>query len=158
MKRRTLLNLFVAGGGMLVSGIVAIPALLTGLSPALQPSRRESWRPIGPLNEVPIGTVQDGAIVAEPDSWPRTLPGKSVFIWRPSAEELVVFSRSCTDLGCPLDHEAGSGCYFCPCHGGIFAPDGERLAGPPNRPMDRYAHRVRDGVLEIDVSSLPPGV
>ena len=30
------------------------------------------------------------------------------------------------------------------------------MAGPPNKPLYRYANRVRDGVLEIDLFSLPP--
>ncbi|WP_164102419.1 QcrA and Rieske domain-containing protein [Candidatus Laterigemmans baculatus] len=83
---------------------------------------------------------------------------QSVYVWRRSAEEVVVFSRSCTDLGCPVTWDPGSHCFLCPCHGGIFAKDGERMAGPPDRPLYRYANRVRDGRLEIDLSSVPPMV
>jgi menaquinol-cytochrome c reductase iron-sulfur subunit len=157
MNRRSLLGLLVAGAGAIVAGVVGIPALLTGLSPALQPRRREAWRPVGRLDDFPVGAVREGVIPADGKAWPRTFRRQAVFVWRRSEADLVVFSRSCTDLGCPLDYEPGSACFFCPCHGGIFAQDGERLAGPPNGPMHRYAHRVRDGVLEIDVSSIPPG-
>jgi menaquinol-cytochrome c reductase iron-sulfur subunit len=57
-----------------------------------------------------------------------------------------------------LDYDRGSACFFCPCHGGIFRQNGERLAGPPKRPMYRYAHRLRDGIVEIDLQSVPAGI
>ena len=157
MTRRFLLELVVTGAGMLVAGVVAIPTLLTGLSPAIKPRRREIWRPIGPLADIPIGLVQEKAIPTDRNAWPRSLKRHALFVRRRSETDLVILSRSCTDLGCPLDYDPGSSCFFCPCHGGIFAQDGERLAGPPNRPMHRYAHRIRDDVLEIDISSIPPG-
>jgi Rieske Fe-S protein len=157
MTRRSFFGLLVAGGTVLVAGVVGIPALLTGLSPALQGRRREVWRPVGRLDDFPPGVVRQAEVAADPAGWPRSFRPQAVFVRRRSEADLVVFSRSCTDLGCPLAYDPGSTCFFCPCHGGIFAPDGERLAGPPNGPMYRYAHRVRDGVLEVDVSSVPPG-
>jgi menaquinol-cytochrome c reductase iron-sulfur subunit len=68
----------------------------------------------------------------------------------------VVFSRNCTDASCPVVFDAGSDCFLCPCHGGVFSKDGTPLHGPPPRPLWRYAARVRAGVLEIDLNSLPP--
>jgi menaquinol-cytochrome c reductase iron-sulfur subunit len=157
MNRRSFFGLFVTGGAVLAAGMVGIPALLTGLSPALQGRRHPVWRPVGRLEDFAVGAVYQGLIPADRQGWPRSLGRQAVFVWRRSEAEMVVFSRSCTDLGCPLDYDAGSACFFCPCHGGIFAQDGQRLAGPPNRPMHRYVHRLRDGVIEIDVTSLPPG-
>ena len=157
MNRRSFFGLLVAGGSAIAAGIVGIPALLTGLSPALQRRRREIWRPVGRLEDFPTGAVHQGLISTDRRGWPRTLGRQAVFVWRRSEAEVVVFSRSCTDLGCPLDYDPGSACFFCPCHGGIFAQDGERMAGPPNGPMYRFVHRVRDGVIEVDVTSLPLG-
>lgn len=156
MIRRSFLAMLVSGVSLLVAGVVGIPALITGLSPALQPRRGERWRPVGRVADFPIGEVCEGAILVSRTDWPRLLPRQAVYVWRRSQDELIVFSRNCTDLGCPLHYDRGSTCFFCPCHGGIFKQDGERLAGPPNRPMDRYVHRVRDGVVEIDTSSIPP--
>ena len=157
MTRRSFFGLLVTGGAVIVAGIVGIPALLTGLSPALQGRRRPAWRPVGRLEDFPAGEVRQAQLPADRAGWPRSFRRQAVFVWRRSEADLVVFSRSCTDLGCPLDYDAGSACFFCPCHGGIFAQNGERLAGPPNGPMYRYAHRVQGGVLEIDIFSLPPG-
>jgi menaquinol-cytochrome c reductase iron-sulfur subunit len=155
MTRRSLFGLLVSGGAMVIASVIAIPALLFGLSPAMQLRRRETWRPVGLLSDFPLGSVQVGEVTGDLKVWPRSFRRQAVFVSRRSDTELSVFSRSCTDLGCPLAYDPGSTCFFCPCHGGIFTQDGARLAGPPNGPMYRYAHRIRDGVLEIDISSVP---
>lgn len=146
----------VAGFGTLAAGIVATPALIAGFSPVFQPRRHSVWRPIGPLSDFPVGEVRQGLIAVDRQTWPRSYGRQPVFVWRSSESEIVVLSRSCTDLGCPVGYDEGSGCFLCPCHGGIFDRGGARLAGPPKGPMFRYAHRVRDDVLEVDISSVPP--
>ncbi len=50
--------------------------------------------------------------------------------------EFSVISNVCMHLGCPV--QAGSTGFVCPCHGGSYGADGERSAGPPVRPLDRY--------------------
>ena len=100
MKRRTVSGLLVVGGSALVAGVMGIPTLIAGLSPAWR-SRRETWRPVGPFNEFPNGKVSRGIVVADRDVWPRAFGEQAVFVWRSTESEVVVFSRSCTDLGCP---------------------------------------------------------
>lgn len=155
MKRRTISGLLVIGGTALFASAVGIPALIAGIAPAFL-SRRETWRSVGQLRDFPIGKVSHAIVAADSNAWPRSFGAQAVFVWRRSETEIVVYSRSCTDLGCPLEYEEGSACFLCPCHGGIFAQDGQRLAGPPESPMHRYAYRIREGILEIDVSSIPP--
>ena len=36
---------------------------------------------------------------------------------------------------------------ICPCHNGVFDPQGRVLGGPPPRPLDRYEYKVENGVL-----------
>ena len=158
MTRRFFTGLIVAGGSAVLAGVVGVPALILGLSPLLQRGRPKRWRRVGRLDEFPLGAVQQAKLAADRMAWPRSIPSQAVFVWRQTQDSIVVFSRSCTDLGCPLNFDPGSACFFCPCHGGIFAQDGQRLAGPTDQPMYRFVHRVQDGVLEIDLASLPPGV
>jgi menaquinol-cytochrome c reductase iron-sulfur subunit len=157
MTRRFFTGLIVAGGSAVFSGIVGIPALILGLSPVFERGRRERWRSLGKLEEFRLGTIQQAQLDVDRTEWPRSLPIQTVFVWR-QAEDVVVYSPSCTDLSCPLTYDSGSACFFCPCHGGIFTQNGQRLAGPTNQPMYRFAHRIKGGVLEIDLASLPPGV
>ena len=179
MKRRTLLTGLVVGGSLAVGGIVGIPVLVFALTPR-EVEAHTAWRAIGSLDDFPIGSVTAVRIVAvqgnpgtngetdeetqiaskadaaELPSQDEALP-RGAFVWRRSVDSLVVYSRSCTDLGCPLTFDQGSFCFVCPCHGGIFNKHGKRLAGPPDRPMYRYQVRVLDdGQVQVDVLSVPP--
>ncbi|HUG92899.1 MAG TPA: Rieske (2Fe-2S) protein [Planctomycetaceae bacterium] len=156
MERRALLSQWlVTGGSLALAGISAVPSFIAAISPALRGRSDHGWQPLGRLDDFPEGAVVRAEVeVPRPDA-SRALREKGVYVWRASPDETVVYSRNCTDLSCPVTFDEGSECFFCPCHGGIFARNGERLAGPPNRPLDRYATRVKDGVLEIDLNSLP---
>lgn len=141
---------------MLVSGILGIPALLAVLSPSLKRRQGESWQVVGRITEYPIGEVVKAVVEVPRDDWARSLRERGVFVLREAADRVVVYSRSCTDLSCPVTWDPGSHWFFCPCHGGIFSKDGEPKAGPPKIPLYRYRNRQRAGMLEIDVNSLPP--
>jgi menaquinol-cytochrome c reductase iron-sulfur subunit len=156
MHRRKLLTVAMGVGGAILSGIVAIPTLIAALSPAWTRRSGEAWRTAGRLEDFPVDQVVLAPVSVERGDWSRSLEVKAVYVWRKSSNEVVVFSRSCTDLSCPVNFDSGSECFFCPCHGGIFAKDGTPMAGPPKVPLYRYRNRVRDGELEIDLYSLPP--
>lgn len=146
----------------MAAAAVVAPSLVSALSPVLpgrggrQAPRTASWRRVGRLDEFPVGSVREAVASPPPEkTWPPDELRQGVYVWRPREDDLVVFSRACTDLGCPVNHHPGSGCYFCPCHGGIFNKDGSRMAGPPERPFYRYDVRVVGGVVEIDLESVP---
>jgi len=154
--RRKWLSVLIQGGGAALAAVVGIPALLAAISPAWRPRRGEQWRHAGRLEDFPLGTVKPAIVEVGRDDWARSLESKTVYVFRRSEDDVVVYSRNCTDLSCPLVFDAGSECFFCPCHGGIFGKDGKPMAGPPSKPLYRYVNRVREGELEIDLYSLPP--
>jgi menaquinol-cytochrome c reductase iron-sulfur subunit len=158
MDRRAILIWGLRGVGMAIAGMVGIPSLMNAFSPILKQERGEegAWQFLGALDDFPVGKMRKALVDVPRATWGESLRQKGVYAWRRSREELIVFSRNCTDLGCPVTWDPGSECFFCPCHGGIFAKNGERMAGPPNRPLFRYATRVRRGRVEIDLRSLPP--
>ncbi len=158
MDRRTLLRRGFQAMGAIVAGAVGVPALILGLGPMWQERRRELWVPLGALEDYGIGEVSKALVVLPEGAAQRPVAERGVFVWRPEPEQLVVFSRNCTDLSCPITWDLGSNWFYCPCHGGIFAVDGTPQAGPPSRPLFRYALRVREGTLEIDLDSVPPMV
>jgi menaquinol-cytochrome c reductase iron-sulfur subunit len=154
--RRNLLQRGVMYGGSALAALMGLPALLAALSPAFAGRSSNRWRFVGPLTEFPVDTVRQANVRVGRSDSSRSLAEKGVYVWRKAPDEVVVFSRNCTDLSCPVNFDSGSECFFCPCHGGIFAKDGAPLAGPPNKPLFRYQHRLQNGNLEIDLSSLPP--
>lgn len=45
------------------------------------------------------------------------------------------FYLACTHFGCIVKWRPEEKDWYCPCHAGIFAPDGAVVAGPPPKPM-----------------------
>lgn len=156
MTRRGWLTGSVVAAGGVLAAIVGIPSLLFTLAPALDRRNAQVWRPVGRLDDFAIDGVQKVLVDVPAGAWPEAFSSVAVFVRRVAEDEVVVFSRACTDLGCPITWDAGSEWFFCPCHGGIFDQDGTPRAGPPPRPLYRYATRIRSGVVEVDLNSLPP--
>jgi Rieske Fe-S protein len=84
----------------------------------------------------------------------------------------TIISNHCVHLGCPVQANGPTGAilgkptihehtangpvqfvpvipagYGCPCHGGQYDPEGNRIAGPPVRALDRYAFEIVNGRL-----------
>lgn len=136
--------------------LVGLPSLAYLFDSGKKRPDSQSWRNLGKLEQFPIGKMQEVHLEIKDESWRQTLSPKSVYVWRQTESEFIIFSRSCTDLGCPITWDPGSQWFFCPCHGGIFAKDGEPKAGPPKKPLYRYASRIRNGILQIDTHAVPP--
>lgn len=47
-------------------------------------------------------------------------------------------SRTCTHLGCKINHRETEGFMECPCHQSRFTPQGEVIQGPAKRPLPRF--------------------
>lgn len=155
MNRRTILQALTSLGGLAVAAVVGIPSLVVAISPALRSDRKPRWQSLGPVERFPLDSMTEGVVEVPRGDEDASLREKLVYVHR-SAEETIVFSRNCTDLSCPVNWDRGSQCFFCPCHGGIFSKEGNPMAGPPPEPLYRYANRVRQGELEIDLNSIPP--
>jgi Rieske Fe-S protein len=86
----------------------------------------------------------------------------------------TIISNHCVHLGCPVQANGPTGSilgkpnviehtkngrvrlepvvpagYGCPCHGGQYDTEGNRIAGPPVRALDRYAFEVDNGRLVL---------
>jgi menaquinol-cytochrome c reductase iron-sulfur subunit len=158
MDRRNLLTWLVRGIGLATAAMVGIPTFIAGFAPLWRyKPRKGEWRSLGRVEDFPIGEMRQVVVSLPEEPWGGgSLRRQAVYAWRPSENEAIVYSRACTDLGCPLTFDPGSQCFFCPCHGGIFDKNGARMAGPPPRPMDRFENRIVNGEIQIDLNSVPP--
>ena len=68
-----------------------------------------------------------------------------------NANELICFSAACPHLGCTVRWDGNASRFRCACHGGTFDRDGMVIAGPPPRPLDRYAFKIDAGQLLVEV-------
>jgi len=64
-------------------------------------------------------------------------------------DEYIAISTRCAHLGCPVRFVQAAGNFICPCHGGVYGFVGERIGGPPVRPLDRFQTRITNGQVEV---------
>ncbi|MGH2462775.1 MAG: ubiquinol-cytochrome c reductase iron-sulfur subunit [Candidatus Limnocylindria bacterium] len=67
--------------------------------------------------------------------------------------DIIALYRKCPHLGCNIPQLCDRSLWFeCLCHGSKYTILGEKRGGPAPRGMDRFAHRVEDGVYIVDTS------
>ena len=68
---------------------------------------------------------------------------------------LMALYWKCPHLGCTVPWSAGEGQFHCPCHGSIYAYNGNRLGGPAPRPMDYMTLTVEStGDVVVDTGDI----
>jgi menaquinol-cytochrome c reductase iron-sulfur subunit len=150
--RGEFLSLTSVGLGAMIGGVIGVPATAYLLAPV---TKEVTFRPVF-LGKVPTFTGETGfkptpATYIEDPKEPATSPGLAYVHytqnkntdWHAEDAMFVVFSNRCMHVGCPV---AATGIGFsCPCHGGQYNTVGQRIAGPPIRPLDRFQWELRPG-------------
>ena len=96
---------------------------------------------VAQANEIPIGGYKLFRYPTKNDP---------CILVRLETERYVAYSQSCTHLMCPIHFQPEKRQFYCPCHEGFFnAEDGSVLAGPPRRPLPRYAVEIREGQVWV---------
>jgi Rieske Fe-S protein len=149
--RGQFLSLSTVGIGAVIGGVIGVPATAYILAPVTD---QADFIPVF-LGRVDEFTSEQGfdptaATYVEDPANPATSPGlawvhstgKSNTDWLASDAMFVVFSNRCMHLGCPV--QATSQGFQCPCHGGAYNTVGQRIAGPPIRPLDRFQWEIKN--------------
>jgi menaquinol-cytochrome c reductase iron-sulfur subunit len=169
--RRRLVMRILAGISAVIGVMLGLPLVVFLFGPALRSSYRWSWlgRAEPPTLQAAVPWVAVGALTGLPDDTPTlvtvSMPVQDGWVTenaqvavyvRRDGGQAGIFDIHCTHLGCPVTWNTGAKLFFCPCHGGVFDGQGQRVSGPPPRPLDRYATRVENGILYMG-PLLPPG-
>jgi menaquinol-cytochrome c reductase iron-sulfur subunit len=155
LSRRKFLNRLSIGLGVFGAAIVGTPVVAFLLDPLWKHSK-PTWRPVGPVNQFTIGqTVEVKMIDPAPLPWAGKIGLTAAWLQRRSESEFVAFSVNCQHLGCPVRWEAKAKLFMCPCHGGVYYENGKVAGGPPPRPLQQYAVRVRQGQVEVRPGPIP---
>lgn len=150
-SRRTFISASTAAmaaglvGGYGTLGVIAVRYLYPSSGPNV------GWRFVAVAREVDLGesveyVAPSGAkvVVARQTAAPA---GED------SAEDFIALSSVCPHLGCQVHWEPHNDRFFCPCHNGVFDPQGRPLEGPPaqaNQQLVRFPLRIEEGLLFIE--------
>ncbi|HEY4416154.1 MAG TPA: Rieske 2Fe-2S domain-containing protein [Verrucomicrobiae bacterium] len=146
------LSVVVGGVGAL---ILAVPVAGFILAPFFR-RPQEVWRSVGKVESFRIGeTTAVKFEDASPLPWAGVTARSAAWLRRVDDHTFIAFSINCTHLGCPVRWLASANLFMCPCHGGVYYPDGTVAAGPPPLPLPRYPVRVKKGDVQIQTSPLP---
>ncbi len=148
-RRRSLL----AGGLLLAMWAALVASYGTFASYAVRflfPARRRdpSWTYVLDAKSLPVGQALQ---YITPDGAKITLARQGS---GQAAEDFVALSSVCPHLGCQVSWEGQNNRFFCPCHNGVFAPDGTGVSGPPGdagQSLPKYSVKIQNGLVYLDV-------
>jgi len=169
--RSKFLELSTLGVGGLIGGMVTVPALGFMVMPAFLKQGQKDID-IGPLTDYPEGKFVVATFMSDPSQGEVSRRTAFVRYNGPGGPQnqpsFTIISNHCAHLGCPvqpngpLDDKATKhfgevtliptisiAGFGCPCHGGQYDPEGNRIAGPPVRALDRYSYSIRHGRLYL---------
>lgn len=150
LNRRNFFKVAIAAIAAVIGGGFTIPGVAYILGPVLQKQEEQSWIRVGSLSKVELGVPtlfkaklqrQTGWIVNEEEI--------SVYVLTEDGREFVAMSNICTHLGCRVRWIRDEGEFFCPCHNAVFDREGQVVAGPPPRPLDRFEVKLEDDQIFI---------
>jgi menaquinol-cytochrome c reductase iron-sulfur subunit len=175
--RSVFLELSTLGLGAVIGGIVTVPALGFMVLPGFLHQHYDDID-IGPLENFPEGTFVVTTFLRDPSQGEVTR--RTAYIRNNGELDgqlsFTIISNRCAHLGCPVQPNGlidekqrkevpvktpdgrsvvsltpvePSG-FSCPCHGGAYDTEGNRIAGPPVRALDRYEYSLINGHLVLN--------
>lgn len=158
LSRRRFFRRIVLLFSSLAGAVLTIPFVAAVVGPSFRRSQ-SPWSRVGKLGNLNVD--QPVNLDFERRSTQAYLVEKvenTVWVVKGDSGKVQVFSPICTHLGCHYNWDAGRGKFVCPCHGSVFTPGGEVVAGPAPRPLDTLPSKVEDGVLYVRWERFEPGV
>ena len=151
-SRRRFLKHITYGLGTATAAVVGGVLVSAAIGPAMRQSPAQ-WVRAGNMEDFNPATVTTINIrYRVKDGFYKSQKLTPVVIARgQDVNQMVVYNSRCTHLGCTVHWDQGKQLFLCACHGGAFNIDGSVNAGPPPRPLDRYAFKVEDGALFVEV-------
>ena len=163
--RNKFLELTTLGLGAVITGIVTVPVLGFAVLPAFTGQEVEGVD-LGPTDNFPENEWREATFLLDPAQ--GEVSRRTAFVrYNGLFEDLpsyTIISNRCVHLGCPVQASGPRNedetetvkteqaeinltpvlpaNFSCPCHGGAYDTEGNRIAGPPVRAMDRFKFSI----------------
>lgn len=149
-SRRSFLGVLLGVASATVGALLGIPVVRYLLYPLTSGSTASDWSDAGSLLEVTASPVPVSRTLhlKGRDGWQETESSPTVYLIR-KGDTVQALSAICPHLGCTLPWDASRNAFVCPCHGGVFGPDGAHRSGPPRRGMDALQTKVTNGNVTV---------
>jgi len=160
MNRRAAFTIGVQAIGGLAGAAIVLPAIGFAAAPLFE-EEDQPWQAVGSTSDFTPDTYQAVVITAVEDIGETgkttafirqgnpTITANQTKYPPETSDEYIAISTRCAHLGCPVRFVQAAGNFICPCHGGVYGFLGERIGGPPVRPLDRFQTRVVNGQVEV---------
>ena len=166
--RAGFLTLATIGLGGVIGAGVTLPSLGFAVLPSFTGEGVASHDvDLGPISNFPEGTFVITTFIAnelQGDVSKRTAYIRNNGLSANKEPSFTIIYSRCVHLGCPVQPSGPSedkvtkykdvtlrnvlpSGFGCPCHGGAYDTEGNRVAGPPVRSLDRYAFSIVNGNL-----------
>jgi Rieske Fe-S protein len=129
----------IAGYGTF--GVIAVRFLYA-------PDQPLAWQYVAAVGDLKVG---ESITYSAPD-------GAKVVVARQSegtdVKNFIALSSVCPHLGCAVHWEPQNDRFFCPCHNGVFDPQGKATEGPPAKAKQQlleFPLKVENDLLYIQV-------
>jgi Rieske Fe-S protein len=128
----------------LFATVLGLPALAYLIDPRNRAAQENEFKTVARLSDLPIGVPQQVVLRdIRRDAWtlhPNDVIGRAWLVRR-DANRVDAFTTICPHLGCSVNFAEKDKLFLCPCHGGTFDVNGQRVeksgsANPAPRGMD----------------------
>ena len=149
ITRRNFYTGTIYGLGALIGGALGIPALLYLFGPT-KSKRQQEWVEIADTTKLAVDSPVEIAFRRNRiDGWKIVSEKNTAWVVKRPDNSVVAYGPQCTHLGCAYHWEEGKKDFLCPCHTSIFSIDGNVVAGPAPRPLDRYETKTEGAKLLV---------
>lgn len=128
--------------GLVIDLKTALPCECLEL-PALDASKKLTLS----LAEFPQLTMPGGSVCGQPMGAADPLT-----VVRLDASTVIAVDSKCTHAGCTVAWNAGNKDFECPCHGSVFASDGQVQTGPATKSLKSYSVTVNADSIVVSVT------
>ena len=130
-----------------ISVALGLPALVYLLLPP-KAKKGDEWIEVADLARIaPNSPVELTFRRTRIDGWKVISEKSTAWVVKTADNHVTAFGPQCTHLGCAYHFDEAKKQFLCPCHNSVFAIDGNVVAGPAPRPLDRFEAKVQNNKL-----------